>query len=387
MENKFKFSKSFQYTALAMFAIGLVVIVISFITAPERAWANLLLNNYMFLSIAIGASFFIAIQYITQSGWSALFKRVPEALMAYIPYAGIIMLLIYFGMQSLYPWANPDAAANDALIQHKSPYLNVPFFFLRMVLFFGAWVVMTHLIRKASLAEDEKGGLHFFEKSELLSKIHIFILAVTFSFATFDWIMSIDVHWFSTLFALKNFVAAFQHGSAMVALVVIILHQRGFFKALNKSHLLDFSRYIFILSIIWGYFAFSQFMLIWYGNIPEETEYFFHRWHGGYKLIFYVNFLINWFIPFIFLLPQVLNKNMKVVMTICIILIAGQYIDLYEQIFPGVVHAPVFGLIEIGFFVGFSGLFLFIFGKTLAAASLVPQKHPYLEESLQHHVH
>ena len=387
MEKKFNFSKSFQYTALAMFALGLIVIVISFITAPERAWANLLLNNYMFLSIAIGASFFIAIQYITQSGWSAMFKRVAEALMAYIPYAGIIMLLLYFGMNSLYHWSNPEIVASDALLQHKSPYLNVPFFFIRMVVFFIAWMAMTHMMRKASLAEDEKGGLHFFKKSELLSKIHIFVLAVTFSLATFDWIMSIEAHWFSTIFALKNFVAAFQHGSAMVALIVIILHKRGYFKELNKSHLLDFSRYIFILSIIWGYFAFSQFALIWYGNIPEETEYFFHRWHIGYKGIFYVNFLLNWFLPFIFLLPQVLNKNMKVVMAICILLIAGQYIDLYEQIFPGVVHAPVFGLTEIGFFVGFAGLFLFIFGKALAAAALVPEKHPYLEESLQHHVH
>jgi hypothetical protein len=387
METKFNFSKRFQYIALGMAALGLIVIVISFFTVPERAWANLLLNNYMFLSIAIGASFFIAIQYITQSGWSAMFKRVSEALMAYIPYAGIIMLLVFFGMHSLYHWSHPEALAADALLQHKSPYLNVPFFFLRMILFFIAWMVMTRLMRKASLAEDEKGGLHFFEKSELLSKIHIFILAVTFSLATFDWIMSIEPHWFSTIFSLKNLVAAFLHGSAMITLAVIVLHQRGYFKDLNKSHLLDFSRYIFMLSIIWGYFGFSQFMLIWYGNIPEETEYFFSRWQNGFKGIFYVNYLINWFIPFVFLLPQVLNKNIKVVMTICILLIAGQYIDLYEQIFPGVVHAPVFGLPEIGFFVGFAGLFLFIFGKTLAAAPLIPEKHPYLEESVHHHVH
>ncbi|GAB1405703.1 membrane protein [Lentimicrobium sp.] len=388
METKFNFTKKFQYIALGMAALGLIVIVISFFTDPARAWANLLLNNYMFLSIAIGASFFIAIQYITQSGWSAMFKRVGEALSAYIPYAGIVMLLVFFGMHALYHWSHySPGLGTDMLLEHKSPYLNVPFFFIRMVLFFIVWMVMIKLMRKASLAEDEQGGLYFFERSELLSKIYIFILALTFSLATFDWIMSIEPHWFSTIFSLKNFVAAFQHGSAMIALVVIILHQKGYFKDLNKSHLLDFSRYIFILSIIWGYFGFSQFMLIWYGNIPEETEYFYFRWHSGFKEIFYINFLINWFIPFVFLLPQVLNKNIKVVMTICILLIAGQYIDLYEQIFPGVVHAPVFGLPEIGFFVGFAGIFLFIFGKTLASAPLIPQNHPYLQESVQHHVH
>ncbi|GAP42802.1 MULTISPECIES: hypothetical protein [Lentimicrobium] len=387
MDTKITLSKGFQYTAIAMITAGAAVIIYSFIADPARAWANLLLNNYMFLSLAIGASFFIAIQHISQSGWSSMFKRVPEAMMAYIPYAGIIMLLLYFGMHSVYHWTHAEAIASDTLIQHKSPYLNIPFFFIRMVLFFIAWMVMTRLIRNASLAEDTQGGMLWFEKSETYSKIHIFLLAVTFSFASFDWIMSLDVHWFSTIFSLKNFVAAFFHGSATVVLVVILLHEKGHFKALNKSHMLDFSRYIFMLCIVWGYFAFSQFMLIWYGNIPEETEYFAHRWHSGFKVIFYVNFFINWFLPFVFLLPQVLNKNIRVVKTIAILLIAGQYLDLYEQIFPAVLHHPVFGITEIGFFIGFAGLFMFITARALAAAPLIPRNHPYLEESLHHHVH
>lgn len=387
MDTKITISKGYQYTTYVLMAVGAALIAYSFFTDHNRAWANLLLNNYMFLSIAIGASFFIALQYISQSGWSSMFKRIPEALMSYIPWAGIIMLLLYFGMHSIYHWTHEDALATDPIIQHKSPYLNIPFFFIRMVLFFIAWMVMTRLLRKASLAEDAHGGLGYFEKSEFYSKIHIFLLAVTFSFATFDWIMSIDVHWFSTLFSLKNFVAAFYHGSATIVLIVIILHQKGYFKELNKSHLLDFSRYIFMLSIVWGYFAFSQFMLIWYGNIPEETEYFAHRWHSGFKVIFYVNFLINWFIPFVLLLPQALNKNINVLKYVAILLIAGQYLDLYEQIFPTVLHHVVFGLPEIGFFAGFAGLFLFIFGKALASAPLVPKNHPYLEESLHHHLH
>lgn len=387
MDTKITLSKGYQYTTYVLMAVGAALIAYSFFTDHNRAWANLLLNNYMFLSIAIGASFFIALQDISQSGWSSMFKRIPEALMSYIPWAGIIMLLLYFGMHSIYHWTHEDALATDPIIQHKSPYLNIPFFFIRMVLFFIAWMVMTRLLRKASLAEDAHGGLGYFEKSEFYSKIHIFLLAITFSFATFDWIMSIDVHWFSTLFSLKNFVAAFYHGSATIVLIVIILHQKGYFKELNKSHLLDFSRYIFMLSIVWGYFAFSQFMLIWYGNIPEETEYFAHRWHSGFKVIFYVNFLINWFIPFVLLLPQALNKNINVLKYVAILLIAGQYLDLYEQIFPTVLHHVVFGLPEIGFFAGFAGLFLFIFGKALASAPLVPKNHPYLEESLHHHLH
>ncbi|MCO5265885.1 MAG: hypothetical protein M9948_08435 [Lentimicrobium sp.] len=387
MNTRFTVSKRFQYAAIALIATGAAVIIYGFITQPERAWANLLLNNYYFLSLAIGASFFLALQHISQSGWSSMFKRVPEAMMAFIPYSGIIMLLLYFGMHSIYHWSHEEAVATDAIIQHKAPYLNIPFFFIRLVIFFIAWTVMTRLLRKASLEEDEKGGMLYFEKSELLSKIHIFLLAITFSFATFDWIMSIDVHWFSTIFSLRNFVAAFYHGSAVIVLIVLLLHQKGYFPALNKSHLLDFSRYIFMLCIVWGYFTFSQFMLIWYANIPEETEYFAFRWHNGFKVVFYVNFIINWFLPFVMLLSQLMNKNIKVVMTICILLIFGQYIDLYEQIFPGVMHTPVFGIVELGFFAAFAGFFSLVVGKALASADIIPRNHPYLEESLHHHLH
>lgn len=387
MDTKITFTKGLQYTTFAMMGVGLAVIAYSFAVDPARAWANLLLNNYLFLSIAIGASFFIAIQYISQSGWAVMFKRVPEALMAYIPYAAVIMLLLFFGMHSLYHWTHEEALAADPLIQHKAPFLNVPFFFIRMIIFFISWIIMTRLLRKASLNEDRLGGRTFFEKSELYSKIYIFILAITFSFATFDWIMSIDVHWFSTIFALKNFVAAFLHATATIVLIVIILHQKGYYKELNKSHLLDFSRYIFMLCIIWGYFAFSQFMLIWYGNIPEETEYFAFRWHNGFKIIFYVNFFINWFVPFVFLLPQALNKNLKVLQGLAILLIVGQYIDLYEQIIPGILHKPIFGIPEIGFFIGFAGLFVYIFARALSTVPMIPKNHPYLDESLQHHLH
>lgn len=387
MENKFTFTRNLKLASIALIVIGVIVMAYTFITHPERAWANLLLNNFYFLSLAIGASFFFAIQYITQSGWSSMFKRVPEAMTAYIPYAGIIMLLLYFGMNDLYHWSHPEAVTTDKLIAYKSPYLNLPFFFIRLVLVFIVWTVMTRLLRKISLAEDKNGGRMYFERSEFWSKVHIFLLAFTFSIASFDWIMSIDVHWFSSIFSVKNFVSAFYHGSVIIALIVILLHQGGYYPKLNKSHLLDFSRYIFILAIIWGYVTFSQFMLIWYGNIPEETEYYAHRWENGFEGVFYANFLINWFIPFILLLSQSINKNIRILQAVCILLIFGQYLDLYDQIFPGVMHHAVFGIPEIGFFLGFAGLFTFLTAKALSSAPLIPMNHPYLEESLYHHVH
>jgi hypothetical protein len=386
MENQFTLSGKLKQASIALIIVGAIVIVYAFITQPSRAWANLLLNNYYFLSLSIGASFFFALQYISQSGWSAMFKRIPEAMMSYIPYAGIIMILLFFGMGTLYEWSHPQAVVTDALIAHKSPYLNVPFFFIRLILVFIIWTLMTQLLRKISLSEDKIGGMLFFEKTEYWSKVYIFILAITFSLVTFDWIMSLEVHWFSAIFSLKNFIAAFYHGSVVITLIVILLYEKGYFTKLNKSHLLDFSRYIFMLCIMWGYFAFAQFMLIWYGNIPEETKYFAQRWQNGFEIIFYANFIINWFIPFVLLLSQAINKNIRIMKAVCILLIVGQYIDLYEQIFAAVLHKAVFGPIEVGFFLGFTGLFTFIFTRALSSAPLIPLNHPYLEESLYHHV-
>ena len=387
MHTRFTLTPRFSYFSIGCIVAGILAMAYGFYTSADRAWANLLLNNYYFLSLAIGAGFFMALQYVTQSGWSAMFRRVPEAMSAYIPLAGIVMLRMYFGIHNLYEWSRPEAVANDALLAHKSSYLNIPFFFIRMIIFFGAWTFMTRLIRKVSLQEDQFGGIKYMEKNELNSKIFIFILAITFSMASFDYIMSIEARWVSTIFSVKNFIAAFYHGTAIIVLIVILLNERGYFKELNESHLLDFSRYLFMLSIVWGYMFFSQFMLIWFGNIPDETIYYAERWNNGWKVLFYVNIAINWFIPFVVLLSQKMDKNKTVVKIICLLLIAGQWIDLYDQIMPTYTITPKFGVIEIGAFIGFAGLFALVFGKTLAKADLVPKNHPYLEESLFHHVH
>src|SRR5690606_24555522 len=174
-----------------LIGIGVLSFALGFVFDAKRTWANYLLNNYYFLSIAIGAAFFGAIQYITNSGWSAAFKRIPEAIAAYIPFAGVFFLIMYFGMHSIFEWTHVEVLQHDKLIQHKSPYLNVPFFFIRVIIFFTAWTILSKLLRKFSLKEDEVGGLHYFEKSELYSKIFIFVIAITFSLFAVDMLLSL----------------------------------------------------------------------------------------------------------------------------------------------------------------------------------------------------
>lgn len=380
--------KGLKTLSFVLIAIGAAALAVGFFTDPQRAWVNLLLNNYYFLSLGIGAAFFYALQYISQSGWSSMFKRIPEAMIYIIPVSAIFAIILLFGLENIYHWAHEGAADHDALIAHKSPYLNVSFFAIRIVVFFALWILLTQLLRRLSLREDKEGGLRMFERSEFWSKVLIFVIALTFTMASFDLIMSIDPHWYSTIFALKNFVAAFYHGTAVIVLIVLLLHRRGYFGQLNDSHLLDFARYLFMLSIVWGYLYFAQFMLIWYANIPEETIYFHSRWSDpAFKFLFYANIVLNWFIPFIVLISQKMDKKKNVLIAICILLIIGQYVDLYDQIFPGAVGRAAFGFMELATWLGFAGIFTLVTTWALSKAPIIPPKHPYLSESTHHHLH
>ena len=391
MKEQITVSRNFKIITFILIAIGICSFILGLFSDSKTTWASYLITNYYFFSLAMGAAFFLIIQVITQSGWSSAFRRVPEAMMSYIPFAAVSFLLLFFGMHDLYHWSDKDAVAADALIEHKSAFLNIPFFFLRMVVCFILWIVFTRVLRKLSLKEDTldnsdtQGVMILFGKSELYSRILAFILAITFSFTAFDWIMSIDVHWYSTIFALKNLVAAFLHGVSVLTLIVFILHKAGYFPFLNKFHLHDFSRYIFMLSIVWGYFWFAQFMIIWYGNIPEETIYYSVRWKEGWKILFFVEIAINWAIPFLILLPVKASRNMTLIISIIIFLIIGQYIDLFVQIIPGTTGLLKFGMIEAGIFLGYAGLFALVVATALGKAKIIPLNHPYLEESLNHH--
>jgi hypothetical protein len=390
MKEQVTVSGNFKIITLLMAVIGAVTIIFGLITDHQTTWANYLIVNYYFFSIAMGGAFFFVIQSISQSGWSSAFKRVSEAMMSYIPFAALFFLLLWFGMNDIYLWTHKNVVPLDPLIQHKSVFLNIPFFFARMILYFILWIIFIRKLRQISLQEDRAnpedidGIMGLFGKTELYSKIFIFILAITFSLSAVDWIMSVDVKWYSTIFALKNLVAAFLHGVSVLTLIVFILYKKGYFPFFNEYHLHDFARYIFMLSIVWGYFWFAQFMIIWYGNIPEETVYYSVRWQEGWKTLFFLEIGLNWFIPFMLLLPVKASRNMTLITTVIIFLIIGQYVDLFVQVVPGTTGVLKFSWISAGIFLGYAGIFALVVATTLSKTKLIPQNHPYLEESLNH---
>ncbi len=388
MDKQLTISPAFKFITYGLIGIGIITLVLGFINNPAKTWANYLLNNYYFLSIVVGATFFGALQYITQSGWSAGFVRIHQAISNFYPVVFILMLpILFFGMHDLYHWSHAEAVAHDPIIAHKAPYLNMTFFSIRLVIYFAVWFLMTQVLKRYSLKEDQAGGLKYFKKSEFLSKVYIFSLALTFSLFTFDWIMSIDVHWFSTIFAVRNFISGFYHGVVIITLIILILNQYGYLPFLTTSHLRDLTKYIFILGILWAYTWFSQYILIWYANIPEDTIYYLPRVRGAFVSLFYLEVIINWLLPFLVLMSNKLATNKTVLFVLGIILVIGQWIDLYEQIIVGSYGKLEINYIEVGTFLGFLGLFALVVALSLEKHPLIAKNHPYLTESTEHHEH
>ncbi len=382
MDKKVQLSGKFKIAMIIMIVIGLISVIIGFVTEDgKRAWANLLLNNYYFLSIAIGATFWLAIQYITQSGWSAAYLRIPMAMSNYFIVSAVLFAIMFFGVHDLYHWSHAEEVARDPILQHKAPYLNVPFFAIRFVIFFALWILLTFRIKKLSLKEDQIGGIEMFGKTEFTAKVFIFVFAVSFSLFSIDWLMSLDAHWYSTIYVVKKFIMAFFHGASVITAIVIILSKLGYFPMLTKKHLHDFSRYIWALSLIWGYMWLSQYLLIWYANIPEETVYYIPREMGEFKTLFYVELIMNWTFPFFFLMWNRIAKSANWLLFTVAVLIIGQWVELYMSIMPGTVEATGISFVEIGTFIGSAGLFALVVGLSISKIPIIPKNHPYLLES------
>lgn len=385
MELKFEYKRRWRILFAALFVIGLAGIVFGLLTQPDRAWANILLNNYLFIMLSIGALFFYAVQYVTNSGWSAMFQRVSMAAGIWLPVGFVLMLLFYFGMNHIYEWTDADAVAYDKLLQHKAPYLNVPFFYIRVLVYFLLWLGLAWWMRKLSLKEDFAGTMHV-EKHIKASGAFVFAIVFTFTMASVDWIMSIDAHWFSTLFGLKNLLATIYYAVAFMVLLLLWLQKQGYFSGMNEAHRHDFARYLFRLSIVWGYLWFMQYLIIWYANIPEATMYYVPRVQGEWSTLFYIEFAINFAIPFLALMNDQFARQKIVMIVMSLLLLAGLWISLFVQIMPGSRDVLEFGMIEILSFTGFLGLYLYFVFSHLSKVPLVPMNHPYLEESKHRHL-
>lgn len=386
MQTQFHPPQKLKILAFIFILIGLVAVIAGFLSNPERTWANILLNNVYFLSISIGAVMFYSIQFITQSSWSALFQRVPLALGVFLPAGAVLMLLLYFGLPDIYEWAVPGITETDKLIAHKEPFLNVPFYMSRIVLYFALWIPIWMILKKTAFKEDRQADLSLYRKSTHYSIVFIFLAVIFFSFAGMDWIMTIDAHWYSTLFGFRTMITSIYYGVAAVVLIIFFLRKQGFFPEMNQAHRHDMARYLFRFSIVWGYLWFMQFLILWYANIPETTVYYVPRFLGEWSYVFYGEFVLNFLIPFFVLISDDIGRKKGVLVAMSIMLLVGLWVMLFIQIVPGSYAHLRFGFTEIGLWLGYAGIFLLLVGYMLSRSSIVPVNHPQLKESIHHHL-
>jgi len=367
----------------------------------KRIYTSLWQNNIFFTGLGIIGLFFVAIQYAAQAGWSAPVKRIPLAMAHWIPISGVLMLVLWFVVKAdVFHWTHHDlyveGAGFDAIINGKSGYFFWPlaaggfplFFVLRMIVFFGLWYLFFVWIKKEMLAEDINGGTAHWTKARSLSAVFLIIFAVSSSIAAWDWVMSIDTHWFSTMMGWYVFASWWVTGLAFITFVAASLKSAGYLKPMNSNHLHDLGKFVFAFSIFWTYIWFSQFLLIYYANIPEETVYFVTRINTSpYGWIFYANLILNFVLPFLLLMTRDAKRHMSMLMVVCPIVIFGHWLDFYNMVTPGVMQGNgSLGLLELGLATVFLAAFLFVTFNALSKVPLVAKNHPMMGEALNHHI-
>jgi hypothetical protein len=344
--------------ATTLMATAALTAIVGLRLAPERTWAALLLGSLYLLFACLAGTLFISIHYLAGAGWWVVLRRVPEAMMAGLPIAAIALALtLFLGRDLLYPWAGA-------------------FMFARMALMLTLWVALADAIRRASLREDHQQLVRY-------SAIFAVTFAVTFSIASIDWIMSLEPRWASSIFAVYVFAGLLASGIALVTLIVILLRVTGPLRdVVSDSHLHDLGKLLFAFSTFWAYIWVSQYLLIWYGNLPEEIPYYVRRTSHGWLFWFLLNPAINWAIPFLVLLPRAAKRSAHVLGGVCVLMLGGHYLDLYLLLAPDILPAPAIGPLELLVPLGYVSLFAVITQRALSSAPLVPRHDPYLDESL-----
>lgn len=405
IREKFTVPKRFNTVAITLMVIGLLAIIglyathgsKSDATSQARFWGSLLQNSVYFLLVVNAAMFFICATTLAWGGWQMSFRRVSEAISACVPVVGticgVILLLICFGgNHEIYHWTDTEHVKHDAILSFKKGFLNKNFFAVMTVLTIVAWSLLGRKMRKLSQETDNKPlnieeGKKYIWKNTVWAAIYIIVFSLTvMSSIPWLWLMSIDAHWYSTMYSWYTFASTFVAGVALITLFVIFLKNNNYLELTNEEHLHDLGKFMFAFSIFWTYLWFSQFMLIWYANIPEETTYFKPRAQGIYSGIFWLMFIINFLAPLLIFMSKDAKRSYATLTFMSLLIIFGHWLDFFQMVFPGhqKEHVPMI-LWDFGVALGFVGLIMFVTGRALSKAPLLAKNHPFIKESVIHH--
>jgi hypothetical protein len=372
---------------LVLAVIGVLTFVFGLMSDPARAWAAFLHNHFYFLSLGLGGAFFAAIQWLTGAMWSASVRRLSEALTAYLPVALVTAVILYFGIHQIYIWSHMDHVQGDIVLEGKSGYLNPTFFIIRQLVAVGLWIFFARKMVGNSVAQDASGAYSFTLANRKIVPAFLAIFGVTFTMVAFDEVMSLDPHWFSTMFGVYCFAGLFYANLAITCVMAVYLRNKGRLTGLvTDDHLHDLGKFMFAFTVFWAYIGFSQFMLIWYANLPEETAYFSHRMVDSWWYVSVFLLVGKFMTPFFLLLPRGSKRSPKMLMAVGLWMLFAQWVDVMWMVQPEFFKdGPRFGLIEIGMFLGFAGVFAFMVSRFLARHNIVAIGDPRLAECVHHH--
>jgi len=363
-----------------------------------RFWAVLLQNAVYWLLIVNASMFFIGVTTLAMGGWQVALRRVPEAISSVVPVLGaiaflILMAIVWGGHDDIYLWVNKETVANDKIIKGKSGFLNPVFFSIFSAITIFLWSFLGNKMRSLSLKSDEDGpmdyetGNKWIKKNILWAALFIVFFGLSVgSTIPWLWLMSIDTHWYSTMFSWYTFASSFVAGMSLIALFIVYLKNNGQLEYVTEEHIHDIGKFMFAFSIFWTYLWFSQYMLIWYANIPEETGYFKIRVQGPYRGIFFLNLILNFACPLLILMKKSSKRNYTLLTFMAILIIFGHWIDFWQMVMPGTLyeHAEIMPF-EFGIALLFIGIIMWRVGVYLSSHSLTVKNHPFLKESMIHH--
>lgn len=361
----------------------------------NRPWAAFFIAGFFFLMISVCVLVFYAIQWAAQAGWSIVLFRIMEGITAFILPGSILLFLFFlmsgFHFNHIYVWLtegtfDPASPNYDAIIDGKSWWLNTPGWLIRSFIYLFVYNIFRFMLRKNSLALDESGDIRIYKKNFNLSVIFIVLFGILELFMSFDWLMSLDPHWYSQLYSFYVFASVLVSAISTIALVTIYLKQKGVIPFVNSSHIHDLAKYMFGFSIFWTYFFFDQFMLQWYANIPEEAAYFFPRLIGSYQLPFISMLVMNFVFPILILMNSDFKRVPWFVVAAGLVILTGHYIDIFQLISPATVgDSWSIGIPELGALAFFLGLFIFVVFSAISKAPLHAKGNPFMKESEIYH--
>ncbi|MEP6512973.1 MAG: quinol:cytochrome C oxidoreductase [Parafilimonas sp.] len=392
--------------SLVLIAIGALTFLIGLFTKGissdehQRAifLGTVMYNSIFWMLICNASMFFICATTLAMGGWATAIRRVPEAISTLVPIFGaiafvVLMYIVFIGKNDqVYHWLNKEEVAHDAILKGKSGFLNPVFFFIWTTLAIGLWSLLGYSMRKLSSQTDEgplfgEDGKAFIWKNTVVAGIFIVWFGLTVgSTVPWLWLMSLDAHWYSTMYSWYTFASSFVSGMSLIALWVIYLKNKGYLEYANEEHLHDIGKFMFAFSIFWTYLWFSQYMLIWYANIPEETIYFKHRVQGPYKGIFFLNLIINFVCPILILMTRTSKRNYTTMTFMAVLILFGHWIDFYQMVMGSVrKEDAMLSWMDFGIAALFAGLMIFFTSRALSKKPVTPRYNPFLKESVIHH--